>query len=69
MTGLLYADVMRNRINTEPFLRVADNICKMTAVVAELSVCRLFTSAALIDLSGFLVGGHTDSSLETHRHF
>lgn len=45
------------------FLIVADNICETTAVVAELSVCRLFTSAALINILGFLGGGNTDSSL------
>jgi len=43
---------------------VADNICKTTAAVAELSVCQLFTSAALIGILGVLGGGGgTESSL------
>lgn len=65
MRGLLYADVMWNRINTELFLIAADNICKTTAVVAERGVCQLFMSAALMDILVFPVGGDTDSSLKS----
>lgn len=65
MRGLLYADVMWNRINTELFLIAADSSCKTTAVVAELGVCQLFVSAALMDILGFPVGGDIDSSLKS----
>lgn len=43
---------------------LADNICRTTAVVAELSVCQLFMSAALMGILGFLVGGNADSSFK-----